>query len=172
MTLTDKLTVVANALITKFQTAAALGPTNPLVAITANQDGTIPAIQSTDIYYGDQTKIPRVPSLCVEPSDKNRDFEGASRPATTRNALMVFFLIYHAGPEDQVARRQTDEIGEAVEALVHLDPQLNNGGSSPTNDLVISSLCTVSQSGYTYRNNTLYRSVRITWVGNTKTRLS
>ncbi len=169
MTHTAKITVVANAIITKLKTDADLEAGTLLKAITPNADGSVPQVHSEDIYYGDQDVIPRVPSVCVEPATKDRDLKSSAAPSgVTENNFTIYILVYHAGPSGLVARPQADELGEAIEYLLHQDVWLSNGGARPGSDKVIHGFVTRSETGYTYRSKTLYRSVRMTWQGFTK----
>jgi hypothetical protein len=132
-TVTDKLTVYTQALVDKF---------------TANAV----SLGIQDVFYGDQNKVPRSPAVCVEPNDKGRDLVGA--PRYTETILSVYVIIYHAVVQDeQVTRKQADLFAEAVEDLIHLDPQL--GG------LVIHCMVTSSQSGYAVKARSLFRATRM-----------
>jgi len=121
------------------------------------------ALDIMDVYFGDQGKIPRVPAACVEPVDKTRVLDGA--PRRTLNEIQVYILIYHALVDDvQVTLEQSIQRAEAVETLLHSDPQF--GG------LVIHCLVQSIESGYAERGKgSLYRTSRLTFVGTTKTNL-
>lgn len=120
------------------------------------------AVDSADIYYGDQEKFPRTPSICVDPGNLKRDLQGVSY--RTDNSFVLYIIIYHAKIQDnQLTRKEVQQISEAVETLLHQDPQL--GG------YVIHSYCTLNESGYVYRQNTMYRTNRITFEPYSKTRL-
>lgn len=157
MSNTDKLTVLAEAIIAKIQTGHA-----SIVTLTANADGSHPTLQAADVYYGDQDKIPRVPSVCVEPSSKNRTLQ--ANQYVMQNEMLVHILLYHSADEVQRARKQADELGEAIESLLHSDPQMSG--------TLVYGFCPTFESGYKYRGTTLYRSVLITYNGTTKQRPS
>jgi hypothetical protein len=119
-------------------------------------------VGTDDIYYGDQEKFPRTPSICVDPGTRRRDLQGVSY--RTDNNFTIYIYVYHAKLQNnQLTRKEAQQISEAIETLLHLDPQL--GG------LVIHSFCTTNESGYVYRQNTMYRTNRITFEPYSKTRL-
>lgn len=167
MTHTNKLTVVTAAIVTKFQTdTSTASPT--LKASTPNADGSFPQVLSGDVFYGDQERIARSPTICVEPSNKNVGLTGMTQMA--ENDFTVFVFVYVGGPEVQLARAQCDQIGEAAETLLNLDLQLKNGNPG-VDGLVIHGYCTNFESGYSFKPG-LMRSVRITWQGKTKLKLN
>lgn len=113
------------------------------------------------VFFGDRNKIPFVPAACVEPVDKRRELAGA--PRRTENTFQVYVLIYHALVDD-TERTLTESLtrAEAVETLLHADPQL--GG------LVIHGLVRSLESGVAYKQS-LFRATRLTFEGLTKTNL-
>jgi hypothetical protein len=115
-----------------------------------------------DVWYGDQSKLPHVPAICVEPGGKTRALEGGWQ--MTKNDITAYVIVYVAKLQDeQTTRLQTDQIAEQVEAFVHLDLQLNG--------LLVQGYFTGMESGYTYRSGTLYRACRMTYSGMSKTML-
>jgi len=112
-----------------------------------------------DVYYGDQTKIPRVPAACVEPIVKRREHQGV--PRQTLVDFQVGILVYLAEANSvQTTREDVDRVAEAIETELHKDSQM--GG------LVIDSLVSTLESGYAFRGNTLYRTSRIVFTGRSK----
>ena len=119
-----------------------------------------------DVWYGDQDRIPRTPAVCVEPGDKQRALAGV--PNMTENEFEVFILVYHNKAQDnQLTRKEVDQIGYDIELLVHQDLQLTNGGAPN----MIHGFIRSHESGYTYKSNTLYRTARLTYYGKNKTSL-
>ena len=115
-----------------------------------------------DIYYGDQDKFPRSPSICVEPGTLDRELMGVS--FRTNNTITFFVFVYHARVQDnQATRKEAQQISEVVTTLLNNDPQL--GGNA------IHSYTSTNESGYVYRKETMYRTNRITFQVFTKTRL-
>lgn len=145
MSYSDSLEDLALYLIQKLTAAA---PTSPW---------SVP-----DIYYGDQTNIPRVPALCVDTGEKRRELNGA--PRRTMVTLICYIVIYHSKVQDmQSTRQQADHVAEQVEDLVHADPHLG--------DTVIHSLVTGVESGYLMRRGSLFRASRLTVEATVQTQL-
>lgn len=120
-----------------------------------------------DVFYGDQDRIPHTPSVCVEPNAMQRNLEGA--PNMTMNEFEVFILVYHnAVQELQKARKEVDQVAYDISKLIHQDLQLKNGGATPN---VIHGFIRAQESGYTFKQNTLFRSARLTYYCKNKTSL-
>lgn len=106
-----------------------------------------------DVFYSDQQRIPRTPTICVDPSSKTREIIGA--PRRTKNVMEVYIILYFSRVIDvQVNSRDSDAMCDAVEAIVHADPTLGN--------LVIHSLVTHTEAGYRIREDTQFRAARLT----------
>lgn len=109
-----------------------------------------------DVFYGDQDRIPRTPTICVEPDEVNRVLNGVPRRVSVN--LRAFLICYHSEVRSpQSNRRDADLLAEAVEETLHQDATL--GG------LVIHSFATSVQSGYATKNNAVFRASRITFEG-------
>lgn len=120
-----------------------------------------------DVYYGDQDRIPRTPSVCLEPGDKNRELDGS--PNMTKNQFQIYILVYHNKAQDiQLTRKECDQLAYEIEQLIHQDLQLKNDGTTPN---VIHGYIKANESGYTYKSGTLYRTARLTYFGLNKTSL-
>jgi hypothetical protein len=134
-----------------------------LIAANKTTVGLPVATDVVNLFYGDQDLIQFVPAICIEPDNKHREYNGV--PRRTQNDFRVGILIYHGKVTDpQTNRRDADVMAEAVETLVHSQPQF--GG------LVISSLVTDIDSGYqTKAGNTVLRSSRLTVTGRSQTLL-
>jgi len=114
------------------------------------------------VMYGDQEKIGVVPLICIEPSNKARDYNGA--PRRTEVNFEVYVLVYYGTLQGtQENRRDTDQLAEAIEARLHSDPQC--GG------LVISSLVTNIVSGVSNKGGALIRACRLTWTAKSQVQL-
>ncbi len=115
-----------------------------------------------DVWLGDQTKLPRTPSVAVEPGESRRELNGA--PRRTENTFILYLMIYHNKLQDsQVTRLEAQQFSEVVESFIHADPRL--GG------LVIHSLVTANESGYANRENTLLVTNRLTLEARDQTQL-
>jgi hypothetical protein len=123
------------------------------------------------VSYGDQVKIPDVPWLCIEPSDKTRDWPPTPTDMTEIN-LEVYLYVYYLGSNvvgTEQVRLTTDQLSEAVEEYLNVNHRQLK--SAAGDDLVIYSYVVQNQSGYTQRG-ALYRSARLTWRGRSKLRLT
>jgi hypothetical protein len=119
------------------------------------------------VYYGDQLRIPATPTVCIEPSNRVRNLEGV--PNMTRNEFEIFILIYCNRVIDTSSnRRDADRLSYDIEHFLHQDLQLLNGGTVPN---LIHGFVRNNESGYTVKDNTLYRSARLTYFGLNKTSL-
>lgn len=115
-----------------------------------------------DVWYGDQSRIPRTPTACIDPGEKRRTLNGA--PRRTLLDLTVYILIYHNPIKNiEVINRDSDGLAESVEAKIHENAQM--GG------LVIDSMVTAVEYGYQSRRNTLYRVSRLTVEGRSQVQL-
>lgn len=154
--LTSRLSVVASRIQTII--AAKKGDTSFFT----------PAI--AEVYYGDQEKLPSVPAVCVEPVSLVREWPPTPTDMTKNTlevAILIHYTTYVGGVEN--ARLVADQLSEAIADLLninhrHLRDVLGN-------DLVIYSAVIQNDSGYTYRNDTNYRTNRLLWRGLTKTSL-
>jgi hypothetical protein len=108
-----------------------------------------------DIFKGDQVKIARTPTACVEPGPKRRELVGAQRQTAVNNDL---YIILYMGSIDNPEVNQEDGVilAEAIEAKLHEHARLN--------DLAIHSMVQEIEPGYATRSRTVQRAVRITFA--------
>lgn len=156
MTHTARLTVVAKRLETVL--AAKVGD-------TTFYD---PAIRR--VFYGDQQRIPEVPTVCVDPSSKIRTWPPKPH-LMTDNVLEVDVLIYHSGADKPVqeVKYESDRLGETVEEYLNTLPTLPDADGNP---LVVHSMVVTHEPGYFRRENSLFHGSRLVWRGYTKTQLT
>ena len=124
------------------------------------------------VSYGDQEKIPAVPWVCVEPSDKDRPWDTITPTDMTEIQLQVELLTYYGSLDGGVefSRLTSDQLGEAVEEYFNVNHrQLRNSNGD---DLVIYGFCIKNESDYLVRQKTRYRRSRITWRGRSKLQLT
>lgn len=110
-------------------------------------------LRISDVYYGDQTKIPRTPTVCVDAGGKRRELNGAPRRTLVVIEFYVFVYHYKVG-STSTNQKEADQLAEQLETLFHADAQM--GG------LAIDSLVTSIDSGYAERSRELFRSSRLT----------
>lgn len=106
-----------------------------------------------DVFFGDQTRIPRTPAACVEPGDKNRTLNGIPRRTQVDFTIYIILYLYRVKDAEAV-REESDLVAEAIETLIHTDARL--GGH------VIDSIVTSVESGYQQKGNSLFRASRLT----------
>ena len=120
------------------------------------------ALGVKDVFYGDQNRIPNIPSITVEGGDKDRSYTQTGLQTVVN--LPVFIYIYHSGIRDlQITKKACDELAEAVEALLHTD--VNLGG------LVVNGLVTSMEPGFANRGKEIFVVHRLTWQGIAKVRI-
>jgi hypothetical protein len=120
------------------------------------------ALGLQDVFYGDQNRIPRTPTACVDPGEKRRQLNGA--PRRTQLDIVIYILVYHnAVTNVEVLAKTNDKLSEDIENVIHLDAQM--GG------LLIDSMVTNIEFGYASRGKTLYRVSRLTVEGRSQAQL-
>lgn len=106
-----------------------------------------------DVWYGDQSLIPRTPSATVEAGPKQRMVTGAPRRTEVNIATYVMLYV-----EKVQAVTSNDllagQLGEQIETIIHGDRTLG--------DNVIHSLVTSLEPGFATRSGTPMRATRIT----------
>ena len=146
-TITDNSTVLAQAIMAK---------------IVANQQ----TLKVRDVLYGEQIMIPRSPTVVVLLGTKTRILAGVSAPGgRTENDMTVLIDIHSMKVGDEATERLAmDQLAESVEKLLHADTQM--GG------LLIHGFVTEYIPGETVLQNGEFRTVRLTYIGRSKTYLT
>lgn len=122
---------------------------------------------AAEVLYGDHNMIAKSPAIVVVPGVKTRELAGVSAPGGRTDNYMTVFIDVHTedvGSGEQVARMQLDQLAERVEAAIHADTTL--GG------LIIHGFVNRWDPGTTRIANSMWRTVRMTYVGRSKTYLS
>lgn len=116
------------------------------------------------IFYGDQHKIPKAPTLCVEPGPYLASLIGASASLPRKdNTIQLIFMLYHGKIQDvQLTRQQCDELARSL--MKYLDSQRTTMGGRVIFGHVIS-----IEPGYAVRGGDELRAARITWEGKSRT---
>lgn len=115
-----------------------------------------------DVFYGDQNKIGRTPTLCIEPGDTSWELNGIPRRALAQ--ITIYFLLYHstiASAEEN--REANDLLTKSVIAFINQDVDL--GG------LVVHGLVVDAESGYSQKGNSFFRATRIAYRGTSQVQL-
>jgi hypothetical protein len=127
-----------------------------------------PAIRG--VSYGDQLRIPEVPWVCVEPTEKDRQWPPTPTAMTQNNlevGIYVYFMDAVAGVE--ATRRTTDQLAEKIEDFLNVNHRQMRDADD--NDLVIYSYVFRNQSGYANKGAKLHWTSLLTWRALTKTSL-
>jgi hypothetical protein len=73
-----------------------------------------------DVFYGDESLLPKFPAVCVIPAGKRRESIGS--PFYYRVDHQVHVTIYHGGIRSgEINTQKTLQVAEAVEAVLHSD---------------------------------------------------
>jgi|SRR3990172_7715478 len=124
-------------------------------------------LQLDDVLYGNHNVIPRSSAAVVTAAGHRRELAGVSAPGgRTENGLMVIIELHWSKVGDEATeRRACDARGKLLENLIHTDTTI--GG------LIIHGFVTDVDRGETQiANNSMFRSVRMSFLGKTKTYLS
>ncbi len=115
-----------------------------------------------DVYYGDQTGIPRTPAATVELGDKAREY---NQTGLFTNVLVTLsIIVYHGLLADvQRIKKELDQFVQAVEDKLHVDNTL--GG------LVISGIVTAVEPGTAVVGNAQFYAHRMSWEAMIKERI-
>lgn len=118
----------------------------------------------TDVWYGDQIRIPRTPCLCIETGPTLSELSGA--PYRMMHTFTIYFMLYVAKIQDeQVTRLTADQKMEQIKTVLHADHQMG----APPNNLVIHGHVSAREPGFAHRGGSLMRAARVTWTGMSKT---
>ena len=124
-------------------------------------------IQLDDVLYGNHILIPHASAAIVIPMGKARQLAGVSAPGgRTTNQLMISIALHWSKVGDESTERKAcDSRATALERLLHTDVTM--GG------IIIHGFVTSAERGETsFANNSMFRSVIMTYVGQTKTYLT
>jgi hypothetical protein len=118
------------------------------------------ALQVQDVFYGDQTQLPRTPAVCVAPGTKKRDWSGAT--LRTENRFETYVYVYYGKIQDvQENTHAAQTLADAIEDLIMQDIRL--GG------IVIWTLCTQNEPGMINKMGSLMVGNRLTFESMSKT---
>lgn len=112
------------------------------------------------VFYGDQTLLPKTPAVCVAPGNKTRSWSGAT--LRTENMFETYVFVYYGKIQDvQLNTHAAQTLADAVEDLVMADIKL--GG------IVIWTLCTQNEPGMISKQGSLMIGNRLTFQSMSKT---
>lgn len=148
---TDQIEVVTQAVVDRLRTAAS-------VAAIGLRD-------ADDVAYGDQKLIPRTPYVTVESGSLERSIAGIGGKGQTLNDFTVYILAYTSKVQsNQENRKQSDALSTTI--VRQLEDDIKFG------ELLIHSHVQRIEPGFTTRSGDLMRTVRLTWVGQSKTMIT
>ena len=119
-----------------------------------------------DVFFGEQKMLPRSPAAVVDLGRKRRELAGVSAPGgRTMNNMDIIIDVHSAKvAEEALARMELNLLAEAVEDLLHVDTTM--GG------IIIHGFVRDWDPGEAFINNSMFRTVRMMYTGQTKTYLS
>jgi len=121
------------------------------------------ALGIEQIFFGDQTRIAKTPTVCVEMGDKDVSLVSAFRGAEADiSCYVIAYLAVFGSPQDNA--EEAGDLADAIETVLHEDAQL--GG------LVLHCYVSRVEPGYATKGNSIMRAVRLTFKGQTKYQLS
>jgi hypothetical protein len=139
-----------------------------IFTIIGNAAGTFtPVLTTTNLFWGDQVKIPFTPAICVEPYERTTEFAGIGGAGRLEIIHEVHIIVYTAKLTDsQTNRRESDVMVEQVANILHT-PGLGLTNSQAGNGAVLAGNVVRTSYGYAKRNT--LRAARLVWQGKCKT---
>lgn len=119
------------------------------------------------VLFGNHNMVKEGPSIVLFSGKKRRSLAGVSAPGgRVMNELMVLIDVLHADVKsgEAEARLFLEELAESIETVIHSDTTM--GG------IIIHGFVTDWDPGNTFINRSQWRTVRMTYVGTSKTYLS
>lgn len=144
---TDKSTVLAQAIKAKIE----------LNKVTLGLD---------TVLYGEQSNVPGGKAAVVYCGTKRRPLAGVAGPGGRSDNFMEVIIDVHYSvynPEED-GRLAADSLAEAVEEVLHQDTTM--GG------IIIHGWVNEWTPGVVFKENSMYRTVRLLYVGRTKTNIT
>jgi hypothetical protein len=120
-----------------------------------------------DVFYGNQNMIPRASAAVVTAMGKRRALAGVAAPGgRTDNDLMIIIDLHWSKVGDEATERKNcDDRAYALEQLIHADTTI--GGI-----IIHGFIDSVDRGETQIANGSMFRSVRMSFTGRTKTYLS
>lgn len=126
-----------------------------------------PVMTVTNLFWGDQLKIPFTPAICVEPMEQQAEFAGIGGAGRLEIVHEVHLICYTSRLTDsQANRRESDYFVEQVKNVLHT-PGLGLTNSQLGNGAVLAGNVVRTNYGYAKRNT--LRAARLVWQGKCKT---
>lgn len=144
---TDQSTVLAEAIVAK---------------IKANQE----SLGLDIVLYGEQNNVPGGLAVVVYCGTKRRPIAGVAGPGGRTDNYMEIMIDIHNSvySSEEDGRLLVDRLAERVETLLHQDTTM--GG------IIIHGWVQEWRPGITFKENSMYRSVQLFYVGRSKTNIT
>lgn len=126
-----------------------------------NHTSLTPALWS--VFYGDQEKLPKRLTICVEPNIKRNSLRNATRGITREYELYVIVYYTNLNEGGIFSRKGADKFAEEIEAELNNDSSL--GGR------LMHCYVTEVASGYSNKEGTVVKAARLTFAGEVTDRL-
>ena len=139
-----------------------------LLQVLVNDESFYP-LPIQNVYYGDQERIPAVPCIAVEPSNRTRTWPPKPN-LRTENTFEIDILIYHSGADktSETVKYEVDVLGELVEEYINSFTTLPDANGDP---LIIHGYVVINEPGYYRRMGSLYHGTRLQWRGISQTQI-
>ena len=112
------------------------------------------------IYYGQQDLIPDYPAIVVESGTKDRGLiDGSTRRFEIILRCTIFVYIGKV-QSSEVTEAEAEQLAEQVEDVLHTDMTIGNS--------VVFGYVTQSTPGVALRQQTMIRTIRLTWEGQSR----
>jgi hypothetical protein len=119
------------------------------------------------VYLGNQTQIPVSPVVTIDAAPKRRDLAGVAAPGgRVDNYIAVYVDVMSSDVKsgEALARLELYRLADAQEAFLHEDVRMEG--------LLIHGMVTDWDPGVSYIQGGMWRTVRLTFIGRSKTYLS
>lgn len=121
-----------------------------------------------DVFYGNQDKIHRTPTVIIQAGETQSPLAGASNMVQRQHSCEL--IVFHARYDDNGTTELEAQQFAAVVAD-YLDANLQLKDSAGNNPIVIHGWVVRNSPGFLRVGDNKYRAVRLEWNGISKTRL-
>lgn len=144
---TDQSTVLAQAIVTKIRTAQT-------------------SLGLDTVLYGEQNNVPGGKAAVVYCGTKRRPLAGVAGPGGRTDNFMEIIIDVHYSvySTEEDGRLAADKLAEGIETLLHQDTTV--GG------IIIHGWVNEWVPGVVFKENSMYRTVRLLYVGRSKTNIT
>ncbi len=123
--------------------------------VVANQD----ELDISDVFYGDQVKIPKSPTVCVEPAKRATEYNGTGFRKANTFTCGIYVYVAKLGDVSEI-QTEVDQLSYDLAAAI--DAASLSGDLA---DLITWGYCAELNFGYRVKANQLMRCDYIVWTG-------